>query len=270
MVAKPADIAGVNTSSNVLWSAADRWIYVFMAGMFVVVALVGFIPNSIGLLENVSAGRRPPLPPMLHVHAVLMGSWLLLLLAQTTLVATGNQSHHQKLGLLSMFLVPALVFAMYGVVNAIWSQLASIPAGIMPAEELSAIKGILTDILLVQIRIGILFPALIAWALFVRRKDPETHKRLMILATLLPMPAAIDRMSWLPATIPDSPTSIHLYPLLLLVPALIYDVVRRGRVHRAYVIGIALNVPFVIATHLLWGSSWWMAVAPTLVGVQGW
>jgi hypothetical protein len=51
---------------------------------------------------------------------------------------------------------------------------------------------------------------------------------------------------------------------------LIYDVVRRGRVHRAYAIGIALNLPFVIATHVLWSSPWWLAVAPTLVGIQGW
>ena len=41
-------------------------------------------------------------------------------------------------------------------------------------------------------------------------------------------------------------------------------------IHRAYVIGIALNLPFVIATHILWSSPWWLAVAPTLVRVQGW
>ena len=37
------------------------------------------------------AGARPPFPPMLHVHAVLMGSFLLLLLAQTVLMATGRK-----------------------------------------------------------------------------------------------------------------------------------------------------------------------------------
>jgi hypothetical protein len=70
--------------------------------------------------------------------------------------------------------------------------------------------------------------------------------------------------------LPESPLSPHLYSLLWLLPVLIYDVARRGRLHRAYVIGIALNLPFMIASNLLWGTPWWMATAPRLVGVQGW
>ena len=51
------------------------------------------------MLADVEAGERPPLPPVLHVHAVLMGTYLLLRLAQTTLAATGRQAWHQRLGL---------------------------------------------------------------------------------------------------------------------------------------------------------------------------
>lgn len=40
----------------------------------------------------------------------------------------------------------------------------------------------------------------------------------------------------------------------------------RGQVHRAYVIGIALNIPFVIAAYLLWNSPWWFDAAPQLMG----
>ncbi len=270
MVANSVDVAEVKPVTGTFSRAADRWIYVFMAGLFVVTALVGFIPNSLGLLEAVEVGQRPPLPPILHTHAILMGSWLLLLLVQTTLMATGRRGQHKKLGLIAIVLVPMLVSAMFGVVYSMWSWIGSIPAGVMELDALSGIKVIMSNILLVQIRVAVLFPGLIAWAVLVRQKDPEAHKRLMILAALLPLPAAVDRMAWLPATIPDSPASIHLYALLMLLPVLIYDVVRRGRIHRAYVIGIALNLPFVIATHVLWSSPWWLAVAPTLVGIQGW
>ena len=38
----------------------------------------------------------------------------------------------------------------------------------------------------------VLFVTFVSWALLVRRRDSETHKRLLILATLLPLPAAID------------------------------------------------------------------------------
>ena len=270
MVTRSAEIADTKTADGAFAKIADRWIYVFMAGLFVVTALVGFIPNSIGLLESIAAGQRPPLPTAYHIHAVLMGSWLLLLLAQTSLMAVGNREHHMKLGLTSIVLVPLIVIAMLGIIDALWAWVGSIPEDAMPPAELSGFKVIVSDVLLAQLRIVILFPVLIAWAVYVRRSDPETHKRLMIVATVMPLPAAIDRMTWLPHTIPEDPTSMHLYTLLLLLPALIYDVVRKGTLHRAYVIGIALNLPFIIATHLLWSTPWWLAVAPTLVGVENW
>ena len=68
----------------------DRWIFVFMAALFFVTALAGFIPDSLMKIAAVKAGERAPFPLVLHVHAVLMGAWLSLLLAQTTLMATGN------------------------------------------------------------------------------------------------------------------------------------------------------------------------------------
>jgi len=249
---------------------ADQWIYVFMAGLFLVTTLVGFVPDSIGLLGSVRAGQRPPLPLILHAHAILMASWLLLLLAQTTLMATGRSAAHKRLGLIAVVLLPSLVFAMIGVVEEVWLLIASLPPGAMAPNELNAIKLDISNTLLEQIRIVPLFAVLVTWALVVRRRDSETHKRLMILAALLPLPAAIDRMTWLPATLPESPASIHLYSLLWLLPVLVYDIVRRGSVHRAYVIGLALNVPFVVASYVLWSSPWWLATAPRLMGVQNW
>jgi hypothetical protein len=270
MVANTAELAAAKSGAGALARVADRWIYVFMAGLFVVTALAGFIPDSIDVLKAVKAGERPPLPPILHVHAILMASWLLLLLAQTSLVALGRSAQHRKLGLISTVLAPAIVIAMVAVVKSTWSMIASLPAGAMTPDALSALKLDLTNILLIQIRVVPFFAGLVTWALLVRSRDSETHKRSMILATVMPLPAAFDRIDWLPATLPGNPASVHLYTLLWLLPVLIYDIARRGGIHRVYWIGLALNVPFVIATHLLWGSPWWIATAPRLIGVQGW
>ena len=65
--------------------AIDRWIFVFMAAWFIVITLAGFIPDSMMKIGMVQAGVRPPFPIVLHMHAVLMGSFLLLLFAQTWL-----------------------------------------------------------------------------------------------------------------------------------------------------------------------------------------
>ena|SRR5579859_1633232 len=71
------------TRTNVI----DRWIYVFPAASFIAIVLTGFIPGSLDKIAAIRTGALPPFPPILHIHAVIMGSFLLLLLGQTLLVA---------------------------------------------------------------------------------------------------------------------------------------------------------------------------------------
>jgi hypothetical protein len=230
-----------------------------------VTAVVGFGPSSLALLETVEAGQRPPLPLILHVHAVCMTTWLLLLFVQTSLVATGRTALHRSLGLAALVVAPAAVAAMIGVALESWRAIAALGTNAGP-EWMASIAGA-SNILLEQIRSVLFFALFVGWALVVRRKDPETHKRMMLLATLMPLGAAITRIEWLPTTMPASYVSQFAYLLLWLAPALLYDVVRRGAVHRAYVIGIALVLPYAITSLLLWSSDWWVATAPRLMGV---
>src|SRR5689334_3205068 len=76
----------------------DRWIYVFTAACFIAIVFAGFIPDSFEKLAAIQAGQRPPFPVILHVHAVLMGSFLLLLLGQAVLVAMDKRNWHMQLG----------------------------------------------------------------------------------------------------------------------------------------------------------------------------
>lgn len=263
-----ADVNRPATYAGTFARLADRWIYVFMAGLFVVIALAGFIPTSARVLAAVEAGQRPPLPLILHVHAVLMGSWLLLFLVQTTFMATGRPAHHKKLGILAVVLAPAMVLAMIGIVRSSWSFAVLLPPDqLIPGE--SRRISFMSNILLEQLRMIFLFTVFVSWAFLCRKKDPESHKRMMVLATVIPLPAAIDRIAWLPGTMAQGPEFMPLYTLILLLPVLIYDIARRRRVHRAYVIGIILILPFVIASYFLWGSPWWYEVAPRLMGAHG-
>ena len=96
-----------------------------------------------------------------------------------------------------------------------------------------------------------------------RRGRPQTHKRMMILATFVVIDAALGRMAWLPGhpgQFVSSDTGydvVHLYHLLLIAPAIAWDLVRRHRVHHAYVVGLGLFLAFVAATHVLWNAPWW-------------
>ena len=100
-----------------------------------------------------------------------------------------------------------------------------------------------------------------------RVRDPETHKRAMILAAIVPIGAAFARMRWIPGNdVQMSYDPASLLELALLAPALVYDKLRRGRVHRAYWIGLALTVPWLIAAHFVWYSPAWRSFAVTLLG----
>lgn len=121
--------------------------------------------------------------------------------------------------------------------------------------------------MLLQLRIGILFPLFLLIGLKARGRNAGMHKRMMILATAMALPAGIDRIPWLPATLPQSPLSPDLYTLLAVSPMFVWDVVRNRRVHEAYWIWLGVNLPFAVAVHGLWDTPWWHAAAARLMGV---
>jgi uncharacterized membrane protein YozB (DUF420 family) len=249
--------------------AIDRWIYVFTAASFIVVTLIGFVPDSLEKIAAVKAGARPSFPLVMHFHAVLMGSFLLLLLAQTILVAKGRCDLHRRLGLAAMVLAPALVLVGFVLVPTIYHSVADAARSAPGAagEAMRQRLPILDDIMLFQLRIGILFPLFLLIGLRARSRDPGLHKRMMILATAVALPAAIDRIAWLPTTLPASPLATDLYTMLAVSPMFAWDVARNGRIHRAYAIWIGLSLPFAVAVHGLWDTPWWHAIAPRIMGL---
>lgn len=264
----PAE-GGAHASGGALTRSIDRWIYVIMAASFVTYTLVGFIPDSLMKMELVSAGQRPPFPAVLHVHSVLMGAFLLLLLAQTTLMATGRKQLHQTLGMAGLALGPALVIVGFILVptmyHQIWGGMQAAPPPIQ-AEMQQGLRNF-DNIMLLQIRIGILFPIFLAIALLARRTDSGLHKRMMILSIAPALPAAFDRMAWLPTTLPASPLAPDLYTIVAIAPMLLWDVFRTRTLHKAYIIWLALFLAAALVVHLLWDSEWWHATAPKLVGL---
>ena len=247
----------------------DRWIYVFTAASFVIITLTGFIPDSLGKIAAVQAGERPPFPLVLHMHAALMGTFLLLLLTQTALMATGRRQLHQRLGILAFGVAAVLVLVGLVLVPTMYHQIWNAAQAAPPAarEKLQQIVLIRDNVMLIQLRIGILFPLFLLIGLRARGLNAGLHKRMMILATAMPLPAAIDRITWLPTTFPVSPMATDLYTLLVVSPMFLWDVFRNRKIHPAYLIWLGINLPFAIVVHGLWGTEWWHSIAPRLMGV---
>jgi len=247
----------------------DRWIFVFMAAWFIAIVLTGFIPNSIMVLAQIKAGQHPPFPPIAHVHAVLMASFLLLLLAQAVLVASGRTAFHRRLGLAGMVLAPAMVVS--GLILApttyhtLW-QAAQFgpPEG---RQQIMWIAEALENVLLVQITWGVLFTLFLTIGLRARERNAGLHKRMMILAVAPLMVASIDRITWLPTTNPASFLASELYVLLAISPMFLWDVARSRGLHRAYWVFLPVYGAACLWVNLLWDTPSWHATARHIMGV---
>lgn len=223
-----------------------------MAWLLVVIAVVGFTPRSLAII----GGTMPNPPFVVHLHAAVMASWTALLAVQATLSLTGRMDLHRKVGLASLIVAPLVLIMLIAVTIVRQNDAVGTPGA-----------PIVNNILFLQIRSIVLFPTFFVWALLARRTDPETHKRMMLIATLMLLDAAIARITWLPFNeFPRSYLAVHLYLLLLFLPGLLYDLIRRGRIHSAWIWGLALTVPWVIATEFVWGTDWWRDFGPKLVG----
>lgn len=248
-----------------LGRSIDRWIYVFMAGWFIVIALVGFIPDALATDTAIRAGQAQPYTSIMPFHAGLMVGWLVLLLSQTVLMATGKGPRHQQLGRIAFALVPAMTVTMLVAIvasyRAGWHFAQSAPPHLRVAQLnfLNHSSGALLG----PLQGALLFPVFVFIALRTRRTDPNLHKRMMFLATAAVLPAAMVRMTWLP----NFPFAFTIYLCAALLPMFLWDVIRTRKVPRAYVIWFAIWGPVEVAVNALSGQPWLDAAIPHLMGV---
>jgi hypothetical protein len=90
---------------------------------------------------------------------------------------------------------------------------------------------------------------------------------MMMLSVAIALPAGVNRISWLPNTMPASPLSGDLCVLLALAPMFVWDLVRNRRVHAAYWVWLAVVAPVLFAVYALWDTPWWHHAARRIMGV---
>jgi len=194
--------------------------------------------------------QTQPLIPLLVLHGVVFSSWMVLLITQTTLIATKRTRTHMRLGIAGGVLASLMI--VIGTVTALVR--AKGPSPVPDVNPLSFLTIPLGDILVFAILVS---------AAFYFRRQADVHKRLMLLATIGILPAAVAR--WPFAFIQQyGPLAFFGLSDLFIVPCLIYDFVTRGRPHRATVLGGAL----IVISHplrLVIGSTHaWLAFATWL------
>jgi hypothetical protein len=103
----------------------------------------------------------------------------------------------------------------------------------------------------------ILFTTFVTGAI-VWRRDRETHKRLMLLAYISIIVAAVAR---LPGLLPLGPLAFFGLGYSLVAIAVAYDFASRRRVHKVYIWGGALMIVSVPLRLMISSTSAWRAFA---------
>jgi FtsH-binding integral membrane protein len=167
-----------------------------------------------------------PLPSLIiHVHGALFSSWIVILIAQTSLVSAGRVDIHRRLGLAGFFV--AAVMVIVGVLAATDSLVRADIAG-RDARFFYIVP--LTDM--------VIFGVLIFFA-YRKRSDSAAHKRLIYLATSACLIAATARWPFFAQRNLLRATLLDECFVLILVA---YDLWATHKVHRATLWGGAFLV----------------------------
>ncbi len=117
---------------------------------------------------------------IIHIHAVVFSSWILLFITQTTLVTIGKVAWHKTLGTLGAVLACLLVLlGTLAIVDATRRHFT--PPGLTSGMFLAVDLGEMA-----------VFALLVGWGIRARR-DAAAHKRLILLATIVLLFAAVNR-----------------------------------------------------------------------------
>ena len=91
----------------------DQAGYAFIG--LLIIAFIGFMPTY--FYEPVVLGQAG-FNGYVHLHAVMMITWLLILIAQPFLIRSGQRKWHHRIGTFSYFFFPLLVLSMVLMMNA--------------------------------------------------------------------------------------------------------------------------------------------------------
>ena len=227
----------------------DRRLYILAAIITPLIVLAGFA-RTYYLKPFFST---PDLPGrIVHLHGIVMTTWVLLFIVQVSLVATRRTRVHQRLG------IAGSVLAALVVVVGVLTALSAAARGATPGPPPLAF-------LVVPLGDMFVFAVLIGLALYFRRK-PQLHKRLMLLAAINLLTPAIARIP-LSFIYNGGPLAFFGLTDLCLLGFVAYDTIKHRRLHPVFLWGSIFIVAMQPLRLLLAGTSLWMSFAAAMVSL---
>jgi len=211
---------------------ASQPFFVRMAWVLAVIIVFGFAQNAALGRVNI-----PAVPVWVHAHGLLMLAWLALFVTQNRLAAAGNLALHRRLGWIGAFLVCAIV----GV--ACFTGVMSLALHRFPPFFSGSF--FLSLVMIDTLAFGGLVFAGIS-----NRRDTETHRRLIIGATIVILEPAFGRL--LPAPLLGGEVTewiVMAIQLGFVAAIALHDRRTLGRIHPATIsVGLVVALSHVVVT----------------------
>ncbi|HEX6661685.1 MAG TPA: hypothetical protein VF067_07445 [Sphingomicrobium sp.] len=235
--------ADPGTSGRLSRRSREHLFFWAMSMLLAVIVFIGFARTYFlaGYFHS-----KPLAAPIVHVHGALFTAWILLLVTQSSLAASGNLKIHRRLGLLGLGLAPLVFLLGVLVANEMLRRLSGTPH--FDAERIYAVA--LSEI------IGFAVPTFLALGL---RRWSAYHKRLILIGTIAMMTAAFGRWPIHALLHRPLPAMACTFSLLGLVAA--YDVSSLRKVHPATLLGSAWVIAVELTSIPVSHSAAWHAFA---------
>src|SRR5580765_5071734 len=194
--------------------------YVGLALFMAAIVVLGFWPSYFGPMLRGNVAR----PLVIQLHGLVFVGWMALLVVQVAVAARGNVRLHRRIGQWGIA---------YGCLVLLMGLAAGLAAPVMHANAGDWTHDRAAGFLLTTLGDMVLFGSFFGAAVWYKSR-PEVHKRLMVVATVALLFAAVGRMG-------IDERSPALFELVWLSPVLAgigYDWISRRRVHPAYVVGL--------------------------------
>src|SRR5215510_12854038 len=227
----------------------DRRLYILAAIVTPLIVLAGFARTY--YLKPFF--HTPDLPGrIVHLHGIVMTTWVLLFITQVSLVATRRTRVHQRLGIAGGVLAALVVIV--GVLTALFAA----ARGHSPGPPALAF-------LVVPLGDMLVFSVLIGLALYFRRKL-QVHKRLMLLAAINLLTPAIARIPF-DFIVNGGPLVFFGLTDLCLLACVAFDTIKHRRLHPVFLWGSIFIIAMQPLRLLLAGTGVWMSFAAALVSL---
>ncbi len=232
------------------FAPSDRNYFLILVILCWTAILVGFIPD----IFDHFLGNHIAWAWVVHAHAAAYVGWMALLTTQMTLIRTRHVSLHKKLGIAGLCLIVAMA------ILGPWAAFT------MDHRHLGTPDSD-PPFLILQLGTVLNFTIAALTALAFRR-DPASHKRLILIATILiAAPAGFGR--WIGPSIdramPHSILSFYIEVFLIgdlmLLSIFLYDWLTRGRLNPATTRAIPLAIAIELAICVIYDLPAWTPIA---------